>query len=141
MEDGAYITPKELLLGRSSNYIPRAQFVESKVQRRFAFLQQIVAAFWKRWIAHYFPSLFVRQKWHVSKRNVKVGDVVLLQDSNQVRGKWKLGRIVEAEPGLRDGFVRNVVVEYKNDDSKKFERVSRAVQKLVVIVPMDEDDA
>ena len=83
----------------------------------------------------------MRQKWHVSKRNVKVGDVVLLQDSNQVRGKWKLGRIVEAEPGLRDGFVRNVVVEYKNDDSKKFERVSRAVQKLVVIVPMDEDDA
>ncbi len=35
----------------------------------------------------------IRQKWHVDKRNVCVGDVVMIQDSNSVRGQWKVGRV------------------------------------------------
>jgi hypothetical protein len=44
---------------------------------------KLVNAFWKRWIRDYFPSLLVRQKWHVDKRNVCVGDVGIIQDLNK----------------------------------------------------------
>ena len=82
----------------------------------------------------------IRQKWHLSRRNVRKGDIVLVQDSNQIRGKWKLGRVTEAEPSLRDGFVRNVDIQYKNPNSKNFTKITRPVQKVVVIVPIDESD-
>ena len=88
-DDGSYLSPNHLLLGRA-----------------------IVDAFWKRWIRDYFPSLLIRQKWHVEKRNVKVGDVVIIQDSNLVRGSWRLGRVSNVFPG-DDGRVRNVEIQYK----------------------------
>ena len=80
----------------------------------------------------------VRQKWHTRNRNVKVGDIVMIQDANQVRGKWKLGRVSTADPSLRDGYVRNVEVEYKSG-TREFTKVTRPVQRLVVVVPVDED--
>ena len=80
----------------------------------------------------------MQQKWHTARRNVKVGDVVIIQDTNQIRGKWKLGRVTCADPSLRDGFVRNVDVQYKNPGSQSFTTVKRPVQRLVVVlVPID----
>ena len=46
-------------------------------------------------------------------RNVQVGDVVLVQDSNTIHGQWKLGQICEAIQGM-DGRVRDVKIRYKN---------------------------
>ena len=42
-----------------------------------------------------------------------VGNVVLIQDSNQVRGNLKLGKVSEVYPG-KDDKVRKVEVQYKN---------------------------
>ena len=39
-------------------------------------------------------------------------DIVLIQDSNQIRGQWKLGKVSEVFP--EDGIVRKVHVAYKN---------------------------
>ena len=47
---------------------------------------------------------------------MKVGDVVLVQDSNTVRGKWKMARVFKTSMD-DDGKVRKVIVEYKNLDS------------------------
>ena len=47
------------------------------------------------------------------KRNLKKGDIVLIQDSNQIRGQWKLGKVSEVFPG-EDSIVRKVHVTYKN---------------------------
>ena len=47
------------------------------------------------------------------KRNLKKGDIVLIQDSNKIRGQWKLGKVSEVFPG-EDGIVRKVHVIYKN---------------------------
>ena len=80
----------------------------------------------------------MRQKWHTRNRNVMVGDIVMVQDANQIRGKWKLGRVYTADPSLRDGYVRNVEVEYKSG-TRDYTRITRPVQRLVVIVPADED--
>ena len=51
--------------------------------------------------------------WQTVQRNVLVGDVVLIQDANQVRGNWKLGIVSQTFPG-DDRKVHSVEVQYKN---------------------------
>ena len=47
---------------------------------------------------------------------MKTGDIVLIQDSNLIRGQWKLGKVSNIYPGT-DGKVRKVDVQYKNRNS------------------------
>ena len=140
VEDGCYLSPNDLLLGRSTNKVPEGSFsTKTCPYTRFRLVQQIVSAFWKRWTNDFFPSLIVQQKWHVASRPVKVGDIVILADKDLKRGKWKLAKVTAANTSLRDGFVRNVEVQYKNPDSNSFTTVQRPVQKLVVLVAVDSD--
>ena len=78
---------------------------------RHEFVQKIVDALWKKWTRDHFPSLIVQQKWHTAQWNLMVGDIVLIQDSNQVRDNWKLCRVSKVKQG-DDGKVRNVEVQY-----------------------------
>jgi hypothetical protein len=135
-DEGTYLCPNDLLLGRSSSIIPQGPFSDvSSVKQRMQFLQEIVKRFWKRWSREVFPSLVIEPKWHTQKRNVQEGDVVLIQDSNVVRGEWKMGIVVQILES-RDGKVRNVEVKYKNGNTEI--KVKRPVQRLIVIVPKDQ---
>lgn len=68
-EDGAYLCLNDLLLGRATSRIPNDPFDESVNTRKcFTFVQTIVDTFWKRWNSNYFPSLMLRQKWHISPK-------------------------------------------------------------------------
>ena len=148
-DDGTYLCPNDLLLGRSRPRIPSGPFTEtSSLRQRFEFVQGIINRFWKKWTVDYFPSLIVRQKWHISKRNVKEGDVVLIADSNAVRGQWKIARVSKTFPG-KDGKVRNVELQYKNGRKREplktykgqgYVTIDRPVHKLVVIVPVEEQN-
>ena len=109
-----YLCPNDLLLGRSTSRVPSGPFRETRnPNHRFEFVQQIVDAFWRKWIRDFFLSLIVQHKWYTKKRKVRVGNVVLIQDSNQVRGNWKLRKVSKVYPG-DDARVRKVDVEYKN---------------------------
>ena len=113
-DDESYLCPNDLLLGRSTSRVPSGPFVQTNNPRhRYEFIQKIVDNFWRRWTRDYFPSLIIQQKWHTMKRNLKKGDIVLIQDSNQIRGQWKLGKVSEVFPG-EEGIVRKVQVTYKN---------------------------
>lgn len=148
-QDGTYLCPNDLLLGRSTSRVPSGPFrATANPNHRHEFVQQIVDAFWKKWTRDHFPSLIVQQKWHTDERNLAVGDIVLIQDSNQVRGNWKLGRVSKVKPG-NDGKVRNVEVQYKNPkpgepaqkyDGRDYVTVERAVHRLVVLLPVDDKD-
>ena len=46
-------------------------------------------------------------------KNFKIGDVVVLMESNLPRGKWPLGRMIDIFPG-KDGIVRVVKVKKKD---------------------------
>ena len=88
--DGVYMCPNDLLLGRSTPAIPQGPFKDRCSNKyRFDFVQTVVNSFWQRWVVEIFPNLVVRSKWHTEHRNLLVGDVVLVQDSNALRGKWK----------------------------------------------------
>ena len=143
-DDFAYLSPNHLLLGRASNRAPSGPFKEPiNYRQRFEFVQSIINDFWKRWIRDFFPSLIVEQKWHVEKRNVRVGDVVIVQDSNILRGEWKLALVRSVVPS-DDGKVRRVHVSYKNDNGGRdyhgtnYVTIERPIQKLVVVVPVEE---
>ena len=83
-----------------------------------------------------FPNLVNVPKWHTERRNIRVGDVVAIQDSNVIRGEWKLG-VIENIIDSKDGRVRNVEVRYKIGTTNV--KVKRPVQRLIVIVPVEGD--
>ena len=135
-DDGTYLCPNDLILGRSTNHVPQGPFAQkNNLNQRLNFIQEIVDHFWKRWSREVFPSLVVEPKWHVERRNLSTGDVVMIQDSNGVRGNWKIGIVIKIIDS-RDGRVRNVEVMYKNGTTAI--KVKRAVQRLIVLVPVEE---
>ena len=148
-DDESYLCPNDLLLGRSTSRVPSGPFVQTNNPRhRYEFIQKIVDNFWRRWTRDYFPSLIIQQKWHTMKRNLKKGDIVLIQDSNQIRGQWKLGKVSEVFPG-EDGIVRKVHVTYKNPkqgepayiyNGRGYITVERSVNRLVLLLPVDEKE-
>ena len=147
-EDGTYLCPNDLLLGRSTPKVPSGSFqTKCNPRNRYEFIQNIITGFWKKWTCDYFPSLIIQQKWHTSHRNVKVGDIVLIQDSNQFRGNWKMGKVVTANTG-KDGKVRKVESQCKNVTPNSIKGktggsqviVDQPVQRLIVIVPYEESN-
>lgn len=132
-DDGTYISPNDILLGRSTSEVPQGPFRRIKNPRhRVEFVQHLVESFWRKWSRHVFPSLVLRKKWYIQRRDVKVNGVVTYVDENAVRGKWTIGRIVETFP-RQDGKKRNVKIKTLCG------QYVRPVTKIVVIVPADED--
>ena len=150
--DSEYLSPNSLLLGRCSSRISSGPFQSDQiftddpkaVKTRFLLVQAITNQFWTIWRKLYFPSLVVRQKWHVERRNIMVNDVCLLKDPNAYRGEWRLCVVTEVFPDRR-GKVRNVEVMVKprqggsvNYITTKPIYLNRHVCNLIVIVPADE---
>ena len=59
----------------------------------------------------------------------------MVQDANPV-GEWTLGAEDEIIDS-KDGRVRNVMVRYKKGNTNM--RIKRAVQRLIVIVPTEQE--
>ena len=82
--------------------------------------------------------MVVRQKWHTSRRDIEVGDVVTAEDANTVRGQWRIGVVTDVIPSS-DSKVRRVKVKHVNTSKTGFTIVERAVHRLIVLVPVKED--
>ena len=72
-------------------------------------------------------------KWKVPKRNVTIGDIVILREDNLVPTQWPLARIVDTYPG-KDGFVRAVTLKTSQGVYK------RPTHKIVVLLPQEESN-
>ena len=135
-----YLCPNDLILGRATSKVPQGPWDHNKsITKRFRFIQSVIDTFWKKWTMCYFPNLIIEHKWHHNERNMKVGDIVVIIDKNEPRGMWKLGKISAVEPGI-DGNVRRVSVQYKNKASSSYVTVERPVQRLSVILPVEEQN-
>ena len=54
-DDGSYLCPNDLLLGRASPNVPQGPFQERTSQQfRFDYIQKVVESFWKKWTRDYF---------------------------------------------------------------------------------------
>ena len=143
--DGTYcvLTPNHLLLGRSSNVLPDDTQLSDDLHytSRYRLVNHVTTVFWQKWCAEVTPRLVFRQKWHEKGRNLRLNDVVMICEPSPIKAKYKLA-IVEAVHTSDDGSVRSATVRYTVVNGKRSTniRVKRSVQRLVLILPVEEQD-
>ena len=148
--DGSFtvITPNSLLLGRSLNSVPDDAELAAHLKKsdRYELVQHITSEFWKQWVKQVVPEKVIRQKWHDTGRNLKVGDIVLVHGDSPLKGKYLLGIVSEVKEGS-DKLVRSCSVTYTVPSQKdpynlysggKKVTVSRSVQRLSLLLPIEE---
>lgn len=131
------ITPNHLLTQKTNVILaPPGQFSSSDLhtKKQWRQVQFLANQFWDRWRKEYLSQLQKRQKWTTTKQNLQVGDVVLLEDSNHVRGEWRMARVTGTHPG-KDGLVRHVTLR-PGDRSNERPRVcvQRPVSKVKLLI-------
>ena len=111
VNDYEALTPNRLILGNSSsNDSPcKCQNDEIYYRKKWRAVQAAANMFWNRWRKEYLPTLIQRRKWYRNAKNLKFGDLVIIQSENIPRSHWPLGRVIETYPG-KDGIVQTVKV-------------------------------
>jgi len=87
----------------------------------------VIDEFWKRFQVEYVATLHRRTKWWRPRRNLIVGDYVLVVDQHQPRGVWEVGIVDQTIVG-DDGYVRTVQVK-----TSKGKYLTRSIGKLVLL--------
>ena len=130
------LTPNHLLLLKSDASMPPGTFQREDLfsRPRWRQVQYLADVFWKRWSREHLPLLQIRQKWQYPRRNLAVGDIVLVVTENTSRNQWPLGRIQEIFPDKR-GFVRKVIVSVKSTI------LERPVDKIVLLVEEEKSNS
>ena len=141
------LTPNHLLTMKSKVLLPPpGNFVKPDlyVRRRWRRVQFIANEFWSRWRKEYLSNLQSRSKWISQRRNMKVGDIVMIRDDNLPRNRWKLGQVTVAEAD-DDGLVRKVSLRTSSsslDEKGKVvcsvSQLERPIHKLVLLKEASE---
>ena len=142
------ITPNQLLLGRTNDEgLPLDYDGDDRFTTRLAYVSQVFDSWWKKWIKQVLPSLMPLKRWKDEKRNLQVGDVVMMLYAGNIKNDYRLAKVLEVHPDRRN-LVRTVTVGYrrrnKNESAREYksrplvkEKVS--VQRLSLLVPIDAD--
>ena len=100
---------------------------------------------WIRWKKEFLHSLQQRQKWIRPKRNVEIGDIVIIKDDNIPRNQWHLARVEETIKG-EDGLVRKMRLAIGDptlsNAGKRVRQISyldRPIHKLFLLLPNAKD--
>lgn len=128
------LSPSNLLTMKTSVVLPPAgvfQRADVYMRRRWRRVQYLANLFWTRWKREYLPTLQPRSKWNSPKRNLAVGDVVLLKDDNCPRSVWPMGRVISAESDKK-GLVRTVHLKTQTS------QLRRPVDKVVLLLAKEE---
>ena len=94
------LTPNNLLRVNPLIALPRtvSHKKDCYAQNCFKIVQYDGDECWKRWLKEYPSTIMSRQKWKQERKNLCIGDVVLIIDKNSARGNWLLGRVIELCP-------------------------------------------
>ena len=136
------LTPNHLLMMKSQVVLPppgnfeKEDLYSRKYWRR---AQYVCNIFWTRWKREYLSSLQERKKWNIKRKNVAIGDIVIIKDP-QPRNCWLLGKVIETIKS-KDGQVRHVKIQIGDRTLDKQGRrtrpvsiLERPIQKLVVLL-------
>ncbi|KAJ8369824.1 hypothetical protein SKAU_G00098520 [Synaphobranchus kaupii] len=94
------LAPNHLITMKSSVPLPPpGKFVVEDLYaaKRWRRVQYLTEQFWSRWRKEYLANITLRQRWHSPRRNVKIGDVVIVKDNETHRNEWKLESLMFAE--------------------------------------------
>lgn len=129
------LSPAMLLTQKSGVPPPPGDFTDKDLfTKQWRQVQALANQFWARWSKEYLPSLQQRQKWTVTRRNLQVGDLVLLRDKQTIRNYWPMAIVTATFPG-KDGHVRKV--EVKTTDQGDTRTFLRPVAEVVLLLPKD----
>ena len=125
--------------------------LETDPWRRLRAIQIGVDRFWAKWRELAGPNLCIRHKWHRTKRNVKVGDLIWIADPNALIGQFRLGRILADYPDCK-GIVKDADIATcaglpvsltggwkKRRSSLPMTVIRRDVRRLVVLLPVEDE--
>jgi len=126
------ITPNHLLQLHNTECLPPGIFNEKDIyaRRRWRQVQFLADTFWKRWVREYLPMLQKRQKWLQPRRNMKVGDIVLIVDDKAPRNSWPMAIVEQVNVGSQ-GCVRSATVRTKTTT------LSRPITKLCLLLEQE----
>ncbi|MCG7865422.1 MAG: hypothetical protein JAY74_03510 [Candidatus Thiodiazotropha taylori] len=141
------LTPNQLLTMKTKIILPppgNFQKTSLYCRKYWRRTQYLVNEFWMRWRDEFLQNLQARRKWVSPKRNLAVGDIVLLKDDNQSRNLWQLARVTETFAS-DDGLIRKVkIVMAVSDLDKAGKRkgeltyLERPIHKLVLLKETEE---
>lgn len=111
-DDFNYLTPGHFLIGAPLLSIPHTSETSPNKDRfvRWNLVQRMMEDFWKRWSIEYPQGLQKHYKWIKITKNIQKNDLVLIQDPENLKMKWTMGRVSEVHPG-KDNLVRVVSVK------------------------------
>ena len=143
------LTPNMLITGRNATGPPSDYEDVNDPQLRKSFIDELEAAWWYQFKVQCFDSLIPTRKWVDARRNMAVGDVVLIQyASKSFPGTYRLGRVAQVEYD-EDSLVRTCLVKYRlvkpitahNKDSLDDvlnKEIRVPFQRLVLILHIEE---
>lgn len=119
------LTPGHFLVGKPLIALPSPVLTEINCNRlhRYQLLEQMRQHFWMRWQHEYISELQHRTKWRNPDVTLRIGDMVIIKESNLPPLKWKIGRIHDLHLG-KDGIARVADVKTANGT------VRRAINRL-----------
>lgn len=122
------LTPNHFLIGPQYASFPCTKTDEKdlNLMKSWRAAQRLADLFWTRWTQEYLPTLIRRTKWFSDRRNIQMGDVVILVNPNGPRNLWQKGIVIALYPA-KDGHVRVVDVETTTGVFR------RPVSKLIVL--------
>ncbi|KAL0153126.1 hypothetical protein M9458_051582, partial [Cirrhinus mrigala] len=107
------LTPNHLLAMKSSVPLPPpGTFVREDLyaKKRWRRVQYLCEQFWGRWRIEYLGNISLRQRWHTPRRNVQVGDVVIVKEGEALRNEWRMARVLKVCKD-DDGLVRKATIQ------------------------------
>ena len=129
------LTPNMLINVRGKPLNAPGQFEKSDIyaKRRWKRAQYLVQVFWLRWKKEFLATLQQRNKWQSPKRNVEVGDIVLILDATVPRNSWLMGRVETVFKDMK-GNGRSCRVRTNSSI------LERPITKLCVLVEVPSND-
>ena len=122
------LTPNHFLIGQSSPNKNFANIIEKNVNShtKWKSVEAVPNIYWKRWIKEYLPLLTLQSKWTKHRENMKIRDIVIIEEDTKEQSKWPLARVTKLFYG-EDGVMRSVQLKRKNNT------LHRPVTKLCVL--------
>ena len=95
-EDETPSTPNHFLHGQVGGHFSPSAVDEKQfnLKKRWQKVQEIVRHFWQRWLKEWLPYIGERTMWLPEKKNIAVGDIVVVTSPETPRRKWPLGKII-----------------------------------------------
>ena len=115
VSDLSPLTPNHILLGLHRNWDYACEVNDHDVssRKKYRQVQAIANRFWEQWRREYLPRLTKRTRWRENLPNIAVGELVVLVEDDQKRGKWPLARVTQVFTSA-DGVVRSLEIKTKN---------------------------